>query len=99
MPAKKPTKESRQLSDLTSVGPATLEDLSRLGIRSVSQLKGKSASGLYQRLCRMDGVRHDPCCEDTFAAAIAQADDPKLPAVKKRWWYWSRVRKAKAASR
>ena len=29
-------------------------------------------------------------------AAIAQARNPLLPAAERQWWYWSRVRKAKA---
>ena len=90
-------RDPRKLIDLTSIGPAAVADFDRLGIREVRQLRGKSARGLYERLCRLTGERHDPCCEDVFAAAIAQAEDPGLPAMKRRWWYWSRVRKSRRA--
>jgi len=86
----------RQLSDLVSVGPATLRDLDRMGIRSVGQLARQEPDRLYRRLCSLTGTRQDPCCGDVFAAAIAQARDPDLPAEKRRWWYWSRVRKLRA---
>jgi hypothetical protein len=33
---------------------------------------------------------------DTFCCAVAQARDPGLPAEQRNWWYWSRLRKAKA---
>ncbi len=85
--------DRRSLKDLYSVGPATLADFERLGIRTVPQLARKNARGLYLQLCEVTGARHDPCCQDVFSAAIAQARDPDLPAERRRWWYWSRLRK------
>lgn len=85
----------RTLASLCSVGPATLKDLSALGITTVSQLEDADADNLYDRLCRVTGKLHDPCCRDVFAAAIAQARDPSLPEEQCKWWYWSRLRKGK----
>ncbi len=87
----------RRLTDLVSVGPRTIEDFRLLGISSVAQLARKDPRKLYERLCAVTGHRHDPCCEDVFSAAVAQARDPRLPAAKRKWWYWSRVRKARGA--
>ena len=87
-------KETRNLIDLYSVGPATVRDLKLLGITRVEQLVGKDARRLYDRLCRLSGQRCDPCMMDVLSAAIAQAQDPGLPKEKRRWWYWSRVRKS-----
>ena len=86
--------DRRELASLVSVGPATLRDLEALGVRSVSALARSEARDLYERLCILSQARHDPCCEDVFAAAVAQARDPDLPAAQRRWWHWSRVRKA-----
>jgi len=86
-------KETRQLRDLYSVGPATVRDLKLLGITRVEQLAGRDARKLYDRLCRLTGKRCDPCVMDVLSAAIAQAQDPNLPKEKRRWWYWSRIRK------
>ena len=86
--------DPRRLSDLYSVGPATIADLTELGVTSVSALAREDAGELYERLCAQRGQRLDPCCEDVFRAAVAQARDPNLPAEQRRWWYWSRVRKA-----
>lgn len=85
---------ARRLRDLRSVGPATIKDLKILGINSVEQLARRDAKQLYEELCKATGVRHDPCCEDVFSAAIAQARDPFLPGEQRDWWYWSRRRKA-----
>jgi hypothetical protein len=88
-------KETRQLRDLYSVGPATVRDLKLLGITRVEQLAGRDARKLYDRLCRLTGKRCDPCVMDVLSAAIAQAQDPYLPREHRTWWYWSRFRKSR----
>jgi hypothetical protein len=87
---------SRQLRDLISVGPAIERDFHLLGIRTVPQLAKHDPRKLYRRLERLTGTRQDPCVLDTFHAAVAQARNPRLPAQKCQWWYWSRKRKAAA---
>ena len=89
----------RQLRDLEGVGPATMRDFEDLGIRSVGHLAGEEPQQLYDRLCRIKGVRIDICCLDVLTCAVAQARDPKLPAARRKWWYWSRVRKAARVTR
>lgn len=90
--------EARQLKDLVSVGPAMLEDFELLGVKTVTQLRRRSPQRMYEELCRLKGQRIDPCCLDTFVAAVAQAKDPSLPIEQRQWWYWSKVRKAKVKS-
>ena len=85
--------ETRQLKDLVSIGPAMLEDFELLGIHSVAQLKRRNPQWMYRDLCRIRNQVIDPCCLDTFVAAVAQAKDPNLPIEQRQWWYWSRVRK------
>ncbi len=86
----------RQLIDLSGIGPAMLRDFEQLGIRSVEQLTACDPQQLYDELCRITNTRQDPCVLDTFTCAVAQAHDPELPSEQRQWWYWSRVRKAKA---
>lgn len=85
--------DTRQLRDLGSIGPAMLRDFEQLGITSVAQLAHQQPRELYDRLCALTGTRQDPCVEDTFTCAVAQAKDPFLPEEQRQWWYWSRVRK------
>jgi hypothetical protein len=89
---------NRLLHDLISVGPAMLRDFDQLGIRSVPQLAKQDPQKMYARLNRLTGQRQDPCVLDVFQAAVAQARNPRLPAEKCQWWYWSRKRKAAANS-
>ena len=86
----------RQLKDLISIGPAMLKDFAQLGITSVPQLAKQKPIKMYERLQRLRGARMDPCVLDTFEAAVAQARNPRLPADKCQWWYWSRKRKSPA---
>jgi Pathogenicity locus len=88
--------DTRKLGDLAGVGKAFLKDFEVLGIRNVDQLKKQDGRRLYKRLCEITGTRQDPCVEDTLVCAVAQAKDPNLPPEQRQWWYWSRVRKARA---
>lgn len=88
--------DKRRLSDLTSVGPATLADFEDLGITEVDHLINKDARELFERLQQLRGRKVDPCCEDVFRAAIEQARDPSLPKQKRLWHYWSNQRKRQA---
>jgi nucleotidyltransferase/DNA polymerase involved in DNA repair len=89
----------RRLKDLISVGPATLRDFERLGIRNVAQLARQKPARLYENLCALTGKRQDICCLDVYSAAVAQARNPLLPAGQCHWWYWSRLRKAQNGRR
>jgi predicted RecB family nuclease len=82
----------KQLQQLPNVGPATAEDLVRLGVRSIENLAHEDPVKLYRRLSELDGIEQDPCVQDVFAAAIhAARTGSDIP-----WWHWSRERKAAA---
>lgn len=77
-----------QFQRLASVGPATAEDLWRLGYRQVADLAGADPRQMYRRLEQLVGQRLDPCVEDVFRCAAAQATFPDLPARLRAWWAW-----------
>ena len=84
---------SRKLSDLVGVGPAMLNDFRMLGVHSVDELAACDPDKLYEELNELSRKRQDPCVQDVLRCAIEQARDPLLPAEKRKWWYWSRIRK------
>jgi len=86
--------DQRSLADLVSIGPAMLRDFELLGVRSVHQLARRDPRALYEALCSATGKAQDICVFDTFAAAVAQARNPRLPLEQCQWWFWSRRRKA-----
>jgi hypothetical protein len=80
-----------ELLTIPNVGRAIARKLDRLDIKTVDELRGRDPQELYDRLCLLDGRRHDPCLLDTFVAAVAFADGgPARP-----WWEFSRERKAR----
>jgi Pathogenicity locus len=82
------------LTAIPNVGPAIARKLARLGVGSPGDLRGRDPDELFERLCALDGRRHDPCLLDTFVAAVDYANGgPARP-----WWEYSRERKARAAA-
>ncbi len=84
-----------ELKRMPNVGPATARDLYRLGVRSRDDLQMREADAMYEQLCLLDGVRHDPCVWDVFAAVVDYAKGKGS----KPWWHYSRIRKANSGKR
>lgn len=82
---------ARALQRLPNVGPRIAADLVRLGVRGPDDLAHRDPDAMYAALCERDGVRHDICVRDVFAAVVAHArGEPSRP-----WWAFSRERKAR----
>lgn len=93
-----PPRDPRRLRDLSGVGPSIEQDLAALGIHTVAQLARADGRKLHDRLSRLTGKRQDPCVWDVFECAIAQARNPGLPPEQRNWWFYSRLRKQRAAA-
>lgn len=85
----------QDLQQIINIGPSIAEDLRRIGIRRPQQLQGADPLMLYERLCRQDGVRHDPCWLDCLLAAVSYMDGGR-PQV---WWRFTARRKKMLATR
>ena len=81
-----------QLTPIPNVGPAVARKLRALDVTSVVELRGRDPEELFERLCALEGRRHDPCLLDTFVAAVDYANG----APARPWWEYSRERKARA---
>ena len=83
-----------RLQDLANVGPAVERMLGRVGVTAPAQPAGQDPYELFERLCAVDGRRHDPCLLDTFMSAVDQADGkPARP-----WWEYTPERKRSLAA-
>lgn len=82
------------LEQIPNVGPATAEGLRRLGIRRPADLMGRDAYDMYDRLCDLDGKRHDPCVMDVFLAAV----DYMNGGPPTQWWKFTAERKRRMAA-
>jgi mitomycin resistance protein mcrB len=81
----------RELTDLPNVGKATAADLHRLDIHQPQDLVGCDAYALYHELCRLDGVRHDPCVLDVLLSLV----DFIQGGAAQPWWAFTAERKAR----
>lgn len=81
--------EFADLEQLPNVGPALAADLRLLGIRRPNELVGRDAFSLYDDLCRLTHVKHDPCVIDQFLSAIRFMEGGEA----KPWWAFTAERK------
>ena len=89
-PAKVIRKNVAQFTDLPNVGAATAADLRVLGFHSPADLIGQDPYSMYNRLCEITRVRHDPCVIDVFLSITHFMDGGRA----KSWWSFTDQRKA-----
>ena len=87
-------RELDTLEDLPNVGPAIAEDFRQIGVHRPEHLVGADPYRLYDDLCQVTGVRHDPCVLDTFISAVRYMEG----APRRPWWYYTAERKRRLAS-
>lgn len=88
-PAKVVRAKVQKLTDLPNIGPAMAGDLLQLGIEHPNALRGCDPLVLYQRLCELTGIRHDPCVLDVFMSITRFMDGEPARA----WWDYTAERK------
>ena len=85
----KPVREERsELEIIPGVGVSIAEDLNRIGIAQVAQLKHENPERLYEHLCAVDGVKHDRCLLYVFRCAVYYASKKHHDPEKLKWWNW-----------
>jgi hypothetical protein len=78
-----------KLTDLPNVGPACAADLRLLGINTPQGLIGRDGFALYQQLCDITQIRHDPCVLDVMLSITDfMAGNPP-----RAWWHFTSERK------
>ena len=90
-PKKVVREKTKKLTDLPNIGKSLAKDLELIGIDIPEKLEGKDPYELYQKLCEVTGMRHDPCVLDTFMAITDFMNDGE-PKV---WWSYTAERKEK----
>ena len=74
---------------IPGIGPSLAADLRLLGVRTVSDLKGKDPERLYRRLERLTGGHQDRCVLYTFRCAVYFAETKRPAARLLKWWNWT----------
>jgi len=76
------------LSRIPGVGPSIAADLYVLGIKDVSELRGRNPESLYAELCREVGQRVDRCALYVFRCAAYFASQAEHDPELLKWWNW-----------
>lgn len=87
-------KEVKRFQDIPNIGPAMARDFVLLGLHKPSDLIRKNPLTLYNKMCKVSGVRQDPCVLDTYIAAI----DFMNGAPAQPWFSYTKFRKNKYPS-
>ena len=78
----------RDLLTIPNVGKNTKEDLLKLGVTCVEDLKGKNQEELYEKDCEIKKYREDKCQLYVFRQAVYYAEHETHEQEKLKWWYW-----------
>ncbi len=82
-------RDVQNFQDIPNVGPAMARDFNLLGLKKPDDLKKKNPLRLYQQMCKISGVRQDPCVLDTYIAVI----DFMNGAPARPWYWYTKTRK------
>ena len=82
------TESLRALREIPGVGPSIAADLVELGIRRVTDLRGKDPERMYLRFCAKRGQPIDRCLLYVFRCAVYYAETPRPSPDLLKWWSW-----------
>jgi Pathogenicity locus len=88
-PSKVVRERVARLTDLPNIGVSLAGDLQMLGIDRPEQLRGCDPYAMYESLCAITRIRHDPCVLDVFIS-VTRFMDGEPAAV---WWQFTEERK------
>ena len=78
----------KEFQTIPGVGRIIAEDFWRLGLRQVSDLKGRNPEALYDRLCELQRTKVDRCMLYVMRCAVYFASTAKPKAERLKWWNW-----------
>ena len=79
------------LEDIPGVGPSIAADLREIGIRRVTDLRGRDPERLYAQSNRKRGVVQDRCLLYVFRCAVYFASTKRPKPSLLKWWAWKDV--------
>jgi hypothetical protein len=81
--------EFTDLEQLPNVGTATADCFKQIGVSCPLHLVGRDPYELFDELCRVTGVRYDPCVLDQFISVVRFMDGESA----RPWWKYTTERK------
>ncbi|HPJ39817.1 MAG TPA: helix-hairpin-helix domain-containing protein [Spirochaetota bacterium] len=78
----------KELRTIPGVGKSISRDLLDIGIRKISDLKGRSPEALYHEFCALRGTQVDRCVLYVFRCAVYFASEENHDPELLKWWNW-----------
>ena len=78
----------KKLQIIPGVGPKLSREFSNIGIKDVSDLKGKDPEELYFKICAKQGHRVDRCVLYVCRSSVYFAENKNPDPEKLKWWNW-----------
>jgi hypothetical protein len=80
----------KELMIIPGVGKSIAQDLRRINIAKIDDLKGKDPQVLYDESNRVAGMIQDRCLLYVFRCAVyyAETEDDLRESEKLKWWNW-----------
>ncbi len=83
--------EIKHFQEIPNVGKATESDFIALGLLNPQQLIGNDPYKMFNELCTITNIKHDPCVIDVFISAVRYMEG----GPPKKWWEFTEERKIK----
>jgi hypothetical protein len=79
---------NQSLQLISGVGPKLAQKFHDIGIKRISDLKGKRPEESYSQMCARQGVQIDRCVLYVCRSSVyfAETEHPDLDKIK--WWCW-----------
>jgi len=78
----------KSLRQIPGVGPSIADDLYKIGIRDIAELKNQDPEELYARICRQQGCILDRCLLYVMRCAVYYATETVHAPELLKWWNW-----------
>lgn len=80
--------DGSDLQTIPGVGPSIARDLQDLGIRRVTDLRGRDPERMYADLIARRGAAMDRCVLYVFRCAVYYAERRRHRPELLKWWNW-----------
>jgi hypothetical protein len=77
-----------ELTGIPYVGVSIASDFRKIGILTVSDLRGKHPEEMYYSICAVQGCQVDRCVLYVCRSAVYFAENPCPDPEKLKWWNW-----------
>lgn len=81
-------KVHNKLQIIPGVGPKLSRKFASIGIKVVSDLKGKDPEKLYSQICAQQGYQVDRCVLYVCRSSVYFAENKNPDPEKLKWWNW-----------